>query len=123
MSHKVLALTAQTNDMYRNTAHIAILIDSDAVLQTVKSRLLLHYSEWFLDLSAGIPWFTELLTHNPDFSLIESRVAETIIDTDGVTDLINLAMTFRGSQRELYIDFSYMDIYGTTRTETQRVAI
>lgn len=103
--------------MFRTKANISILHDSDAVLQIVKTRLLMHYEEWFLDLSEGLPWFTEILTHNPNFKIIESRVGETILTTSGVIRLETLAITFLSGTRNMGIDFSYTDEYGTTQTE------
>jgi len=123
MTHIVLGLTTTSHDMYRAGSGIAVLYDSDAVLQTVKTRLLLHYEEWFLDLSEGLPWFTELLKHNPDFSLIESRISETIINTDGVESLENIQLAFTPTTRVLIVNFTYIDVYGITQSESQAVAI
>jgi len=121
MSHLVFGLLSREHDMYRELSGIGLLRDGDAVLQTVKTRLLLHYNEWFLDRSAGLPWFTELMKHNPNFPLIESRVAETIIGTDGVVELVSIALSFKASTRKLFIDFSYIDVYGGKQTATQGV--
>jgi len=123
MTHIVFGLTTTTHDMYRKGSGIAILRDSDAVLQTVKTRLLLHYEEWFLDLSAGLPWFTDLMKHNPDFSLIESRISETITNTDGVASLKYIQLAFTDASRSLLVNFSYIDVYGITQTESQAVEL
>jgi hypothetical protein len=123
MAHLVFGLTRLTHDMYRKDSGIALLRDSDAVMQTVKTRLLTHFQEWFLDLSAGLPWFTEMCVHNPNFKLVENRVAESIINTDGVVNLISLNLAFNVGTRVLTIDFKYTDVYGSTLGETERIAI
>ena len=123
MTHSVFALTTESHDMYIAGHGIAILRDSDAVLQTVKTRLLLHYEEWFLDLSEGMPWFTEVMVHNPDFTLIESRVSQTILNTDGVVSLESISLAFSTTNRSLTIDFRYTDVYGNTITQSQLVKI
>ena len=123
MSHSVFALSTISHDMYLSGNGIGILRDSDAVLQTVKTRLLLHYEEWFLDLSEGMPWFTEVMVHNPDFTLIESRVSETVLNTDGVVSRESISLAFSTTNRSLTIDFRYIDVYGNTITESQLVNI
>jgi hypothetical protein len=54
--------------------------------------------------------------------LIESRVAETILGTDGVVELTSLNMAFSGQDRRLLIEFSYIDIYGNQYSSSQEVA-
>lgn len=123
MAHLVFGLTRQSHDMYRSGNRIGLLRDSDAILQTVKTRLLLHYEEWFLDLAAGLPWFTEMLTYDPDFGLIENRVAETVLQTDGVVNLLSISLSFLAESRDLGIDFSYTDVYGKNTSESLQVNI
>jgi len=54
------------HDLYIVNGQIARVSKSDAILQTIKTRLLLIYQEWFLDLSKGLPWFTQMMGHRFD---------------------------------------------------------
>ena len=111
MTHLVFALD-DNHDMCRSISSIKLLRDSDAILQTVKTRLLLHYEEWFLDLNAGIPYFQLILVNNPNLVEIESIIGREIALTDGVDRVLNIALSFRPEDRSLAVDFSYIDVYG-----------
>lgn len=115
MAHNVMALD-ENHDVYVDpeTGQLARLTDSDAVLQTVKTRLLLVQQEWFVNLDAGLPWFTELMGNNPNLFKIRTYIAKQIIGTDGVDKLKTLQLNFNKAERKLDIEFEYVDVYGTT---------
>jgi len=57
---------------------------SQAIAETVKSRILLQRGEWFLKLPQGIPWLTEILGRNNDIDMIRSFVTAEIVKTWGI---------------------------------------
>jgi hypothetical protein len=114
-SRSVFALNSE-NDMYLDgeTKYIARLHDSDAVLQTVRTRLLLVSQEWFLDLDSGLPWFTEIAGKSANLFRTRSYIAREILGTDGVVELKKLTLDFDKAKRKLSIEFEYVDEYGNT---------
>jgi hypothetical protein len=113
----VMALDAN-HDIYLDaaTGYVARVYNSDAVLQTVKTRLLLVSQEWFLNLNSGLPWFTEMVGKNPNLFKIRSYIARQILGTDGVIKLKKLTLDFDKPNRKLVINFEYTDEYGETIT-------
>ncbi len=114
MPHLCFALGRFDHDMSRDKSSFALVIDSDAVLQTVKTRLLLHYEEWFLSLSSGLPYFTRILVKNPNLVDIESLIVREIALTDGVERVTSISLSLSPGNRSLGVDFTYTDIYGFT---------
>lgn len=101
-------------DVFVSDGKIARVTDSNAILQLVKTRLLTVKEEWFMDLDAGLPWFTQLTGRNVDLYKIRSYVAVSIINTPGVTGLGAVELELSKSDRKLNIDFTYTDKYGKT---------
>lgn len=103
-------------DIYIEGGVIARAEGSDAILQTIKTRLMTVRQEYFLDLDAGLPWYTELMGKNVDLEKIRAHVAIAIVNTTGVSSLNRLALEIDKSSRALNIEFSYSDIYGKNIT-------
>jgi len=107
------------HDLHIVNGQIARVSASDAILQTVKTRLLLIYQEWFLDLAKGLPCLTQMLAHRFHLYKIRSYVARQILSTNGVDELLELTLQIEGgAERKLVIAFEYRDVYGATIRET-----
>ena len=92
----------------------ARLYNSDAVAQTVKTRLLLIREEWFLDLDAGLPWFDEMLGKYSSIDKVKSFISSQILNTDGVTEIVRLDVVVDRATREFTMAYEYKDEYGNT---------
>lgn len=112
-SRNVRALDVNHDQYLDENGNIARLYDSDAVLQTVKTRLLLIRQEWFLNLDAGLPWFSEMLGKYGSIEKCKSYIGSQILNTDGVVELLRLEMGVN-SDRSSIVYFEYTDEYGTT---------
>lgn len=111
------AINKTTHDLYISNGQIARVSNSEAIAQTVKTRLLTVQEEWFLDLNAGLPWFTKMLGATPDLYKIRGYVAREIINTNGVEDLKTVELLYNKKDRKLDIEFTYVDIFGNTVSE------
>jgi hypothetical protein len=88
-----------------------------AVEQAIQTRLKLWLGEWFLDLSDGTPYFTQVLgeryNKNPD-AAIKAR----ILGTPGVSQLISYSSTFNSptdsNRRTLTVNATVQTIYSAT---------
>ena len=114
-SRNVLALD-ENHDTYLDeaTGYRARLYDSDAVLQTVKTRLLLIRQEWFLDLDAGLPWFADILGKYSSIDKAKAYIRDCILNTDGVVELLRIEMAQNKQDRSSLVYFEYKDEYGNT---------
>ena len=104
----------ENHDLYIKNGQIARLYGSEAVMQNVKTRLLLVEEEWFMDLSAGLPWFTKMMGRNPNPYTIRAYIAKQVIATDEVKELKSLELVYNNTDRKMDINFSFTDIYGNT---------
>lgn len=107
-----LALDA-SHDLYQGArSGIAIAADADAVVQGIRTRLLLFRGEWFLDVNAGTPWFEEVLTDGQDIRRIESALKTQILATPGVESILSFDLNFDRATRDLSVTFEVDTIYG-----------
>lgn len=74
-----------------------------AIKQKVSTRLLLYQGEWFLDTSAGTPWYQQVLGKPRSLPLIEAVIKQRILDTDGVESLLEFQTNLDKNSRILNI--------------------
>lgn len=82
-----------------------------AVAQAVVTRLKLLQGEWFLDVTEGTPWSTQILGKNTS-ATYDPAIQERILDTLGVTKLLDYASTLDPDTRELTVTAKLDTIYG-----------
>lgn len=102
------------HDMYVANGQIARVTKSEAILQAIKTRLLTVQEEWFMDLSAGLPWYTKMMGKPANLYKIRSYLSGEITGTQGVDTLLSLELGYNNTDRKLEISFQYTDMYGNT---------
>lgn len=78
----------------------------DAIKQNILQRLNTYAGEWFLDVTAGLPYFDQILVKNPDQGAIEALIQNEILNTPGVVALVTFSVSVNFSTRVLTINFS-----------------
>lgn len=109
----VIALD-ENHETYVENGRVARKYNSDAVVQTVKTRLLLIRQEWFLNLDAGLPWFAVMLGKRANLPVIKSYVVKQILSTDGVVEILRVDIVADRATRKFELSFEYIDEYGQT---------
>jgi len=84
------------------------LLDNNAIVQNLKTRLQSFLGDCFFDIKAGIDWFTLLGSKNQ--LAIELAVRAVIFNTEGVTGIISSSVTLL-STRELRIQYTVETVY------------
>lgn len=86
------------------------LTGSAAAAQRVKARLLVLLGEWFLDTSAGVPWFNpgpdgalSIMGGPRNLQFAEAQVKKCILETDGIKAITLFNMTFNSQTRKLTV--------------------
>jgi len=87
---------------------------AEACAQNVKTRLLLLQEEWFLDTSAGVPYLQQIMVKPANTALAESLIKQTILGTEGVSELRGFSMSFDRNTRRMSIAATVATVYGTT---------
>lgn len=103
----------------RGTRNIAS--GAEATAQRLKCRLLMLMGEWFLDTTAGVPWFftPEGTTIKPimgvkprDLGYAESVLKSVILGTDGVASIVSFLLTFDGPTRRAKVACTVVSVDG-----------
>ncbi|AZI51972.1 hypothetical protein CBF16_14330 [Pantoea agglomerans] len=95
------------------------LINSpEAVAQAVKTRFLLWYGQWFLDITEGTPWIQSVLgKQKPDTYNLAIR--QRILETRGVKSIQSFDTTTDTSTRRVVFTAIIDTIYGTTTVTSE----
>ncbi len=81
----------------------------DAIEQDIETRLLSFLGDCFFDVVAGIDWFGRLGGKNR--AILELDIAATILNTPGVTALVQLSSTLDPITRLLSVSYVVNTIY------------
>lgn len=86
------------------------------VAQAVQTRLLLSQGEWFLDVTEGTPYGTEILGEGtvPTYDL---AIRARILGTEGVTDIASYSSSFNSAIRGVSVAVTIDTVYGSFVTE------
>lgn len=81
----------------------------ETVAQAVRTRLLLLRGEWFLDVTDGTPYATEILGANTA-QTYDLAIRERILDTQGVTGIVSYESNL--ADRALTVTATINTLYG-----------
>lgn len=85
--------------------------DIQAVIQNIGTRLQSFLGDCFFDTGAGIDWFN-LLGQRSTLPL-QLAIAAVILNTAGVTGLIELAVSLSETSRRVTITYAVNTVYST----------
>jgi len=111
---KDLLLDEITHDLKVTDFDLSLVTGLDRVVQDLKVRLWIFFGEWFLDITAGVRFYGDVLVKNPDLNAIEALLKETITGTHDVIEILSFDLQFNSSQRSAQIDFEVNTTFGTT---------
>ncbi len=100
------------NDLLLVDGSIATVRNGAEVLQHVRTRLLFYQEEWFLDSSAGFPWFQEVFKRPARPGNVEALVKRSILETPGVDEILTFSLNFDRVTRNVSIQFQARTTYG-----------
>jgi hypothetical protein len=94
------------------------LIDSPAaVAQAITTTLKLFQGEWFLDLTAGVPWFTQVGGFNTQ-DIYDTIVKDAIRNVGGVLSITKYQSSLDTRTRDLTINVSGQSEFGSFTVST-----
>ncbi|WP_019997240.1 hypothetical protein [Aureimonas ureilytica] len=92
------------HDLYLDaTGNLALAMDAKAVGQHARQRIMAFEGEWFLDTTAGLPWFDTIFGRRENLALAEALIKNEILDTDGVTGITGLSARFDPHTRSIAV--------------------
>lgn len=82
---------------------------NDAIEQNIDTRLLSFLGDCFFDTAAGLDWFN--LLGSKDQIALELAVRSVIINTDGVTKIVDISVNLDSNTRQLRMQYTVETIY------------
>lgn len=79
---------------------------ADEVAQRIRQRLRTFYGEWFLNLTAGVPYFEAILVKNPDRTTVDALFKKAILETPGLLELTKFELQLDTSDRTLTVSIA-----------------
>lgn len=107
-----LELDPITNDLVFRDFDFALIDDTKQIMQNLAIRLRFVLGEWYLDITAGIPYYEEFFRKNPNQIQIESILKQEIVQTRGIEELISFEADFDKRRRIFSVKFSARSISG-----------
>ncbi|NJR73230.1 MAG: hypothetical protein HC773_05160 [Scytonema sp. CRU_2_7] len=111
------ALDPVTHDLLFENDSLQIVTDEDQLAQNLKIRLQFFLGEWFLNTGVGVPFYSEILVKNPNVANIDAIIKAQILDTVGVSQLLEYNSSFSNALRSYSINFTVRTIYGEQQIE------
>jgi hypothetical protein len=101
-----LKLNSTSWDLEIENGDLVIVDHSQAVGQNLRQALSLFFGEWFLDTSAGVPYYQSILLKNPDPASIDGVLKNAILSVKGVDELLSFDLMYESTTRELRVEYS-----------------
>lgn len=107
-----LKLGTISGDLELSAGNLQIISGSDSIAQDLKVRMQFFQGECFLDLTAGIPYFQDVLIKNPDANVLQSVFRRALLDTPGVSEVLALDLTLDRTGRRLSVAWRVASDFG-----------
>lgn len=79
--------------------------DTEAIAQAIELRCSFIRGEWFLDLTAGVPFYELIWQKNPNLVAVREVFRKVIAGTLGVVEVLAVDLRYVGA-RKLEVKFS-----------------
>jgi len=101
-----IELDKASHDLRVYHGDLQIVRDVPAIRQEADMRMQFFLEEWFLDKTAGIPYFQNVLVKAPNLAAIRTVFRDEILNTAGIRSLTKLELDFNASTRKLTVTWS-----------------
>ena len=114
-----LALDPTTGDLLITDFDLSIVTGVNQVAQNLAIRLRFFLAEWYLDLTAGVPYYQYFLVKAPNQIQIESFLKEEIANTRGVSEITEFSSSFNPDVRSYNVNFSVIALNDTLQIQME----
>lgn len=97
---------AGKNDLLVVNGDLYLVADMEAIKQEIHIRLQFIAGEWFLDTTAGLPYFDNILVKSPNLAAIRTIFMDEILASAGVKSVLKLDLDFDRKLRTLTVSFT-----------------
>ena len=93
-----------SHDLAIENFDLSLVSGVDQIMQNIDIRMRFFLGEWFLDVNAGLPYYTNVLKKDFEVGLLESSFKAQILGTPGVNNLSEFDLSLV-SPRTLTVTF------------------
>lgn len=109
------------NNDWRFGRGLAVYVqDSDAIRQNVATRIRSFAGDWFLDVTANIPWI-ELLGRRDSREQVLREVERVTLSTEGVVRILHIEIEHNRRDRVAVITLGFEDIFNVQQTISEPI--
>lgn len=98
-----IGIDFDSGDIRFKNGHLVMVEGARAVQEHAVQRVKTFDGEWFLDTTAGLPWWQRILGHQFDEALAEAVVKAEVFGTKGVTEITSFSVDFSRVARVINI--------------------
>lgn len=95
-----------TGELVISKGDLAGVYESDAIVQDIKQYMQLFKGEWYLDQTAGVPYWEKVFVANPDLGALNAMFKSELEKVAGVRSVKSLSLNFKKATRELVVNFT-----------------
>jgi hypothetical protein len=117
-----LGLDPLTNDLEIVGFDLTLVKDRDQIAQNLGIRLAFVLAEWYLDITAGIPYYQEFFIKAPNQIQIESVLMDEITNTRGVKEILAFSSAYNATgsdARTFTVNFQVNTVAGNLQIEQE----
>lgn len=107
-------------DILLEETDLVLTTGQEAIQQHSAQRLRTFVGEWFLNNTIGVPYFQQIFKKQPDPVIVDSVLKKEIIETPGITKLIDFELDL-DSSRVLNLDYKAQTIEGDVITFSEEI--
>ncbi len=111
------------HDIFITGQDLTLTEPDDDVIQRLDIRLQFFEEEWFLDITAGIPYLQTIFQKGTPLTTISSIFIQDINAADGVDEVLEFALDFQGDDRILTVTFKVQTVNNGIISNTQTITI
>ncbi len=111
------------HDIALSGADLGLVSDGDAIRQAADIHLQFFAEEWFLDLTAGVPWFQSILVKNPNIPAITEIFKAELLSVTGILDVSQMGVSYTAATRTMLVNWSATSDLGELITSTVEVNV
>lgn len=106
MTTRNLYIDPTTGDLAALVAgNLQLVSDSAAIQQAVSCALRTFLGEWFLDSTAGVPYFQAVLVKTPNPQLLRTVFIDAIEAVPGIVQVVQLDLQYVAATRSLTVSW------------------
>ena len=98
-----IGINSITNDIMSKNGLVGFVDLNDEVVQRVRTRLRRVLGEWFLQITAGLPYFNGEMLGGKNKQYVMLVIKAEILNTDGVQDIKSISLEYNSDTRKITI--------------------